>query len=121
MLFLHKAGVEEQPSKRSKSNGDTCAVAVMKETKNLGCPGENHKCSPNAPKFEDRSQEATDWQEQWARESSVQAGKENPEVKGETDSFFFSPTGKVVSPFTIQNQTRGKIICGGLRSVDAHD
>ena len=34
------------------------------------CPGEPHKRSPNAPKFEDRSQEETEWQEQGAREAA---------------------------------------------------
>ena len=32
------------------------------------CPGEPHERCPNAPKFEDRSQEETEWQEQGARE-----------------------------------------------------
>ena len=27
------------------------------------CPGEPHQRSPNAPKFEDRSQEESEWQE----------------------------------------------------------
>ena len=31
------------------------------------CPGEPHQRSPNAPKFEDRSQEEKKWQEQGAR------------------------------------------------------
>ena len=34
------------------------------------CPGEPHERSPNASKFEDRSQEETDWQEQGAREAA---------------------------------------------------
>ena len=34
------------------------------------CPGEPHQRSPNGPKFEDRSQEETEWQEQGARESA---------------------------------------------------
>ena len=34
------------------------------------CPGEPHERSPNAPKFEDRSQEETEWQEQGAREAA---------------------------------------------------
>ena len=33
-------------------------------------PGESHQRSPNAPKFEDRSQEETEWQEQGAREAA---------------------------------------------------
>ena len=35
-VFAHRR-VEEQPSKRSKKNADKSAVAVLKETKNLGC------------------------------------------------------------------------------------
>ena len=34
------------------------------------CPGEPHQRSPNAPKFEDRSQKETEWQEQGAREAA---------------------------------------------------
>ena len=36
----------------------------------LICPGETHQRSPNAPTFEDRSQEETEWQEQGAREAA---------------------------------------------------
>ena len=39
------------------------------------CPGEPHECSPNAPKFEDRSREETEWQEQSAREAAWKLGK----------------------------------------------
>ena len=110
--------VEEQPSKWSKRNGDRSAVALLKETKNLGCvfqdmeppsssstsrkssnitkpirsvrftmavlrnangrnqnpslnkicPGDSHLSSPNAPKFEDRCEDETEWQERCARE-----------------------------------------------------
>ena len=34
------------------------------------CPGEPHERSSNAPKFEDRSQEETEWQERGAREAA---------------------------------------------------
>ena len=39
------------------------------------CPGEPHLRSPNAPKFEDRSQEETEWQEQGAREAAWKLAK----------------------------------------------
>ena len=39
------------------------------------CPGEPHERSPNAPKFEDRSQEETEWQEVRCPRSSVEAGQ----------------------------------------------
>ena len=48
--------------------------AIARHTKNrdqnpslgLICPGEPHQRGPNAPKFEDRSQGETEWQEQGA-------------------------------------------------------
>ena len=39
------------------------------------CPGELHLRSSNAPKFEDRSQEETEWQEQAAREAAWKLAK----------------------------------------------
>ena len=39
------------------------------------CPGEPHERSSNAPKFEDRSQEETEWQEQGAREAAWKLAK----------------------------------------------
>ena len=39
------------------------------------CPGEPHQRSPNGPKFEDRSQEETEWQEQGAREAAWKLAK----------------------------------------------
>ena len=38
-------------------------------------PGEPHQRSPNAPKFEDRSQGETEWQEQGAREAAWKLAK----------------------------------------------
>ena len=45
---------------------------IRDQNPSLGCicPGEPHERSPNAPKFEDRSQEETEWQEQGAREAA---------------------------------------------------
>ena len=34
------------------------------------CPGDPHQFNPNAPKFEDRSQEETEWQERCAPEAA---------------------------------------------------
>ena len=45
------------------------------------CPGEPHQRSPNAPKFEDRSQEETEWQEQGAREAAWKLAK-SVKIKG---------------------------------------
>ena len=39
------------------------------------CPGDPLQRNPNAPKFEDRSQEETEWQEQGAREAAWRLAK----------------------------------------------
>ena len=50
------------------------------------CPGEPHERSSNAPKFEDRSQEETEWQEQGAREAAWQLAKSVLKIQGEEQS-----------------------------------
>ena len=39
------------------------------------CPGDPHQRNPNVPKFEDRSQEETEWQERCAREAAWKLAK----------------------------------------------
>ena len=46
------------------------------------CPGEPHQRSTNAPKFEDRSQEETGWQERCAREAAWRLAKNILKNKG---------------------------------------
>ena len=57
-------------------------------------PGEPHQRSPNAPKFEDRSQEETEWQERWAREAAMDAGQQCSKIKGEKQSNILLTFGK---------------------------
>ena len=56
------------------------------------CPGESHERSPNAPKFEDRSQEETEWQEQGAREAAWKVAKNVLKLKEHERATFFSPS-----------------------------
>ena len=56
------------------------------------CPGEPHQRSPNAPKFEDRSQEETEWQEQGAREAAWKLAKSVLKIKEKNKATFFSPS-----------------------------
>ena len=46
---------------------------------------------PNAPKFEDRSQEETEWQEQGAREAAWKVAKSVLKLKEKKEATFFSP------------------------------
>ena len=54
------------------------------------CPGEPHQRSPNAPKFEDRSQEETVWQEQG--EAAWKLAKSVLKLKEHERATFFSPS-----------------------------
>ena len=58
----------------------------------LICPGEPHQRRPNAPKFEDRSQEETEWQEQGAREAAWRLAKNVLKLKEQERATFFSPS-----------------------------
>ena len=56
------------------------------------CPGELHERSPNAPKFEDRSQEETECQEQTAREAAWKLAQNVLKLKEKNRATFFSPS-----------------------------
>ena len=47
------------------------------------CPGDPHQRNPNAPIFEDRSEEETEWQERCAREAAWRLAKKHPKIKRE--------------------------------------
>ena len=57
----------QRPIQRVKFTKATARhTKIRDQNPSLGyiCPGGPHQRSPNAPKFEDRSQEETEWQEQ---------------------------------------------------------
>ena len=56
------------------------------------CPGEPHQRSSNAPKFEDRSLEETEWQEQGAREAAWKLAKTVLKLNEHERATFFSPS-----------------------------
>ena len=45
------------------------------------CPGDPHQRNPDAPKFEDRSQEETEWQERCVRETAWKLAKKILKLK----------------------------------------
>ena len=56
------------------------------------CSGDPHQRNSNAPKFEDRSQEETEWQEQGAREAAWRLAKSVLKFKEGNRATFFSPS-----------------------------
>ena len=69
-------------------------IKIRDQNPSLGffCPGEPHERSPNAPKFEERSQEETEWQEQSAREAAWKLAKSVLKLKEKNKATFFSPS-----------------------------
>ena len=67
------------------------------------CPGEPHERSPNAPKFEDRSQEETEWQEQGAREAAWKLAKSLVKIKGARKSNVLLTFGKCACQHQLLN------------------
>ena len=94
-------------------------VTLKFETQNpsLGyiCPGEPHQRSPNAPNFEDRSQEETEWQEQGAREAAWKLAKSVLNLKEHERATFFSPSENwcLLAPSTLNPEEREFVVDSG--------
>ena len=136
---------DEQPSKRSRKNGDKSAVAMLKITRQMGCvlqdmeppksttilrkssnmlkpircvrfteavlrhanirdqnlslgmicPDDPHQRDPNAPKFQDRSQEEREWQERWALEAAWRLAKSILKLKEKNKNSILLTFGKL--------------------------
>ena len=92
---LRKSSDMQKPISRVKF---TKAIArhtqIRDQNPSLGliCPGEPHQRRSNAPKFEDRSQEETEWQEQGAREAAWKLANNVLNLKEQDKATFFSPS-----------------------------
>ena len=93
--ILRKSSDMQRPIQRVKF---TKAIArhakIRDQNPSLGyiCSFEPHQRSPNAPKFEDRSQEETVWQEQGAREAAWKLAKSVLKFEEHERATFFSPS-----------------------------
>ena len=80
----------------------------------LICPGEPHERSPNAPKFEDRSQEETEWQEQGAGEAAWRLAKRVLKLKEHERATFFSPSeNRYLPASTLKPEEREFVVDSG--------
>ena len=78
------------------------------------CPGEPHERSPNAPKFEDRSQEETEWQERCAREAAWKLAKRVLKLKDHQRATFFSPSeNRCLPASTLEPEEREFVVDSG--------
>ena len=96
--ILRKSSDMQKPIQRVKF---TKAIArhtkIRDQNPSLGyiCPGEPRQRSPNAPKFEDRSLEETEWQEQGAREAAWKLAKNVLNLKEHEKSNILLTFGKI--------------------------
>ena len=115
--ILRKSNDMPKPIQRVKF---TKAIArhtkIRDQNPSLGyiCPGEPHERSPNAPKFEDRSQEETEWQEQGAREAAWMLAKNVFKLKEhERATFFSSPENRCLPASTLKPEEREFVVDSG--------
>ena len=93
--ILRKSSNIRKPIRRVKF---TKAVArhadIRDQNPSLGviCPGDPHQRNTNAPTFEDRSQEETEWQERCARKAAWRLAKHMLKSKEKHKTTFFSPS-----------------------------
>ena len=89
---------------------------IRDQNPSLGCifPGEPHQRSPNAPKFEDRSLEETEWQEQGAREAAWKLTENVLNLKEHERATFFSHSDNRCLPAsTLKPEARGFVVDSG--------
>ena len=105
-------------------------VNIRDQNPSLGmiCPGDPHQRIPNAPKFEDRSQEETEWQEQGAREAAWKLAKNVLHLKEHERGTFFSPSENwcLPAPSTLKPEGREFVVDTGasmhmIRKKDLSD
>ena len=92
-------------------------VDIRDQNPSLGmiCPGDSHQRNPNAQKFEDRSQEETEWQERCAREAAWKLAKNIIKLKEKDKTAFFSPSGNrcLLAPSTLEPEEREFVVDSG--------
>ena len=79
------------------------------------CPGDPHQRNPNAQKFEDRSQEETEWQEGCSREAAWKLAKNIIKLKEKDKTAFFSPSENscLLAPSTLGPEEREFVVDSG--------
>ena len=95
LSILRKSSIIRKPIRCVKFTKATARHADIRDqnpSSGMICPGEPHQRNPNAPKFEDRSQEETEWQERCAREAAWKLAKIVLKLKEHERATFFSPS-----------------------------
>ena len=115
--ILRKCSDIQRPIQRVKFTKATARhTKIGDQNPSLGmiCPGKPHQRSPNAPKFEDRSQEETEWQEQGTREAAWKLAKSVLKLKEKNKATFFSPSeNRCLPASTLKPEEREFVVDSG--------
>ena len=89
------------------------------------CPGDPHQRNANAPKFEDWSQEETEWQERCAREAAWRLAKKILKFKEKQKAAFFSLSENwcLLAPWNLKLEEREFVVHSGasMRMISKKD
>ena len=87
--ILRKSSDMQKPTRGKFTKAVVRHADIRDQNPSFGmiCPSERHERNPNAPKFEDRSQEETEWQEQGACEAAWRLAKSVPKLKQHSSHF----------------------------------
>ena len=104
MCTIHKSRVTSHQHSRPK----TIAWSRLPQ-------GDLHQRNPNASKFEDRSQEETEWQERCAREVAWKMARCILKLKEKHETTFFSPSENCCLPAssTLKPKERESVVDSG--------
>ena len=116
--ILRKSSDMQKPIQRVKF---TKAIArhnkIRDQNPSLGmiCPGELISVAPTLQKFEGRSQEKTEWQEQGAREAAWKLAKNVLKLKEHERATFFSPSESRCLPASTLNLRNENLLSTPVR------
>ena len=91
-------------------------AGIRDQNPSLGliCPGEPQQRSSNAPTFEDRSQEVTEWQEQGAREAAWKLAKSVLKFQEKNKAAFISLSeNRLLPASTLKPEERQFVVDSG--------
>ena len=90
-------------------------IRAQNPSRGMICPGDPHQRNPNAPNFEDRSQEETEWQERCAREAAWRLAKNILKLEKKHKTTFFSPSENrcLPAPSTLKPEEREFVVDSG--------
>ena len=106
----------QKPIQRVKFTKAVACHSILDQNPSIGyiCPGEPHQRSPNVPKFEDRSLEETEWQEQGAFEAAWKLAKSFFQLKEhERAAFFSSPENRCLPASIPKPEEREFVVDSG--------